>query len=227
LLAHDEPAARFRLRRVLRAEGCEVDELCQSETPQDALRRRPFDLVLLGPGTAEAIETCRRVRNLAPRIAIVCAGGPESEEVRADMLDAGADDCITVSFESREFPARLRAALRRAKRSEPAGTLLREGDLELDVERRTLRQCGTPVHLTRREFDLLAMLMRKTGLPIPHSQLLRSVWGPDYGNELEYLRAYIRRLRKKLEGGKPGPGYLRTVPGIGYCFEAPSGSSRD
>ena len=138
---------------------------------------------------------------------------------RADGLEAGADDYITANVESREFLARIRAVLRRTRRAEPAERIVRVGDLEINLERRSLRQHGTPVHLTRREFDLLALMMQKPGASFTHAQLLRSVWGPDYGSELEYLRAYIRLLRRKIDVDPEKPSCIRTVPGVGYCFQ--------
>jgi two-component system KDP operon response regulator KdpE len=100
--------------------------------------------------------------------------------------------------------------------------LIKTGDLEIDVERRYARQNGTPLHLTRTEFDLLALMVQKPGASFTHAQLLRSVWGPDYGSELEYLRAYIRLLRRKIDVDPARPSYIRTVPGVGYCFQGPS-----
>ena len=146
-------------------------------------------------------------------------GGWRRRGYRADGLEAGADDYITATVESREFLARIRAVLRRTRPAGPARRIVRVGELEIDLERRSLRQNGTPIHLTRREFDLLALMMQKPGASFTHAQLLRSVWGPDYGSELEYLRAYVRLLRRKIDVDPEKPSCIRTVPGVGYCFQ--------
>jgi two-component system KDP operon response regulator KdpE len=228
LIALDDPAYGVRLTTILPAREYEVEEASCSETLLDAVRRRACDLIVLGiktRGTAQSIEACRRVRELAPRSGIVLVSTKDLDDGagdrRADGLEAGADDYITASVESREFLARIRAVLRRIQPAESSGRLMRAGDLEIDIDRRYFRRNGEPVHLTRREFDLLSVLMQKPGTSFTHAQLLRSVWGPDYGSELEYLRAYIRLLRRKIDVDPARPSYIRTVPGVGYYFQSP------
>jgi len=228
LVALEDPSYRVRLTTVLRARDYDVEEVGEGETP-DSVRRSAFDLIVLGVkkrGIAHVIESCRCVRKLAPGSGIVLisirdldddAGGDR----RADGLEAGADDYITAAVESREFIARIRAVLRRIHPAELPRQVMRLGDLEIDIDRRHVRQNNKPMHLTRTEFDLLAMMMQKPGTPFTHVQLLHSVWGPDYGSELEYLRAYIRLLRRKIDVDPARPSYIRTVPGVGYCFQGP------
>lgn len=135
-------------------------------------------------------EACRRIRALAPRTGIVMVTVRDAEDDKVRALDAGADDYVTKPFRLRELLARLRAVLRRVNfdDTKEAG-VLQAGDLEIDLERRVLRRAGKQVHLSPKEFDLLAYLMRNLDAPVTHVRLLRAVWGPEYGNELEYLRS--------------------------------------
>jgi two-component system, OmpR family, KDP operon response regulator KdpE len=133
-------------------------------------------------------------------------------------LDAGADDYITKPFHIRELAARLRAAVRRGRVSTESPASLFFGDIELDSAKRIVRKRGQIVHLTPKEFELLQYLMQHAGMPVTHSKLLRAIWGPEYGGELEYLRTYIRQLRIKLEDDPSCPIYLLTEPYVGYRF---------
>jgi two-component system KDP operon response regulator KdpE len=146
----------------------------------------------------------------------------DSEEDKVLALDAGADDYITKPFNIRELAARIRAAVRRSSTSyvDP-GAVIQIGNIELDPIRRLVRKAAEPIHLTPKEFDLLHYLMAHAGLPITHVRLLRAVWGPEYGGELEYLRTFVRQLRKKLEADPADPAYLLTDSHIGYRFAQP------
>jgi two-component system KDP operon response regulator KdpE len=230
LLALDEPSLRISLARILHAREYEVREIGGNEALQDSVRRYAFDLVVLGVKNgnfAQIMEGCRRVRSLSPGTGIVLLSSEHTEEDtggnggdrRADGLEAGADDYITATVDSRECVARIRAVLRRTRVAETSTGFVKVGDLEIDREGRSLRRNGKAIHLTRREFDLLSLMMQKPGAPFTHAQLLRSVWGPDYGSELEYLRAYIRLLRKKLDVDPEKPSLIRTLPGVGYSFQ--------
>jgi len=119
--------------------------------------------------------------------------------------------------------ARLRAVQRRTQRNEAAEPeVLKAGNLELDVKRRLMWRGGTPVHLSPKEFDLLIYLMQNRDVPLTHARLLRALWGPEYGNELEYLRSYVKALRKKIEDDPAIPEYILTEPWVGYRFRNPS-----
>jgi two-component system KDP operon response regulator KdpE len=228
LIAFDDPGYRARLTTILQALDYVVEEADSRQT-QDSVQSSAFDLIILGikrRGSEQVIEVCRQVRALAPRSGIVLFSLGDSNDGargdrRADGLEAGADDYITANVESREFLARIRAVLRRIHPAESFAQIMRAGDLEIDISRRYARQNGAPIHLTRTEFDLLALIMQKPGTSFTHAQLLRSVWGPEYGSELEYLRAYIRLLRRKIDIDPAKPSYIRTVPGVGYCFQGP------
>ena len=228
-IAIDDPSYLVRLTPILHAAAYEVEQAGSMETLQGLVQRCPVDLILLGikkRGAAAAIEACRRLRKLSPGSGIVLIPIEDPDpgaagDHRADGLEAGADDYVTADVESREFLARIRAVLRRIHLAGSPRQIVRSGDLEMDIDRRHVRQNGSPIHLTRTEFDLLAMMMQRPGTPLTHVQLLRSVWGPDYGSELEYLRAYIRLLRRKIDVDPARPSYIRTVSGVGYCFQSP------
>jgi two-component system KDP operon response regulator KdpE len=146
----------------------------------------------------------------------------DSEDDKVEALDAGADDYITKPFQLRELTARMRAAMRWTKvpspAQEPEMPVLHVGDIELDPVRRTVKKANRIVHLTPKEFELTHQLMSFAGRPIPHSRLLNSVWGPEYGGELEYLRTFVHQLRKKLEDDPANPQYLLTDAHVGYRF---------
>jgi two-component system KDP operon response regulator KdpE len=140
------------------------------------------------------------------------------EERKVEALNAGADDYITKPFQLRELTARLRAAVRRNKAADDGEVSIHIGDILLDPARHLIEKRGRAVHLTPKQFEMLHYLMVHAGRPIPHAKLLRSVWGPEYGNELEYLRTYIRQIRIKIEDDPADPKYLLTDSHIGYRF---------
>jgi two-component system KDP operon response regulator KdpE len=225
LIVDDEPAMRWALRASLSASGFAVEEAQDGEGALAVVRQRPVELVLLdiqmrGMG---GIEACRRIRPLAPNAGIVMITVSDSIDQKVQTLEAGADDYVTKPFLFRELLARLRALLRRTGVAPAAGdVVLHAGSLELSIRSRTLRKGGEEIHLSPIEFDLLAMLMQNSGAPIEHSRLLRTIWGPEYGAELEYLRTYVRLLRKKIEVNPGRPEYILTEPWVGYRFRDPS-----
>jgi two-component system KDP operon response regulator KdpE len=134
-------------------------------------------------------------------------------------LEAGADDYVTKPFHIRELTARVRAAVRRAQTlDDKTNAIISIGDVDLDPARREVHKTGNFIRLTPKEFDLLHYLMAHAGLPITHGRLLNAVWGPEYGDEVEYLRTFIRQLRKKIEDDPGNPKYLLTDIQIGYRF---------
>ena len=129
----------------------------------------------------------------------------------------------TKPFRFRELTARLGAVLRRTRMDvDEAPRLLQAGDLKMDLDRGLLLKAGEQIHLSPKEFDLLSVLMKNQDVPLTHARLLRSVWGPEYGSELEYLRTYVRMLREKIEGDPARPQYILTEPWVGYRFRNPS-----
>jgi two-component system, OmpR family, KDP operon response regulator KdpE len=224
LVADDEPSLRQALRASLRATGFSVEEAPSGNEAIFAVRQCRFDLVLLDinmPGLS-GFEACRRIRDLAPRTGIVMVTVRDAEDDKVRALESGADDYITKPFRLRELVARLRSVLRRVRFEDSAQPVLQAGDLEIDFDRRLLRRAGKQVHLSPKEFDLLAYLMKNLDAPVSHAKLLRAVWGPEYGNELEYLRSYVKTLRKKIEDDPAKPEYILTEPWVGYRFCSPS-----
>ncbi len=225
LVVDDEPSLRKVLRTSLSACGFTVEEARSGEEALGAAQNHAFDLILLDinmPGIG-GVETCRRIRDLTPRAGIVMVTVRDQEDDKVHALEAGADDYVTKPFRLRELIARLRAVLRRTRAidvQEPP--VLQAGSLALDLHRRILWRAGKQVHLSPKEFELLAYMMQNQDAPLTHVKLLRSVWGPEYGNELEYLRSYVRMLRKKIEDDPAKPDYILTEPWVGYRFHNPS-----
>lgn len=169
------------------------------------------------------IDACRRIRDISPHAGIVMVTVRDFEDDKVSALEAGADDYVTKPFKVRELTARLRAVLRRTRVTESAQPpLLQAGNLKIDPERRLLWRGEEEVHLSPTEFDLLAFMMKNMGAPLTHVKLLRTIWGPEYGGELEYLRSYVRMLRRKIEDDPARPEYILTEPWVGYRFRNPS-----
>lgn len=225
LVVDDEFSLRKALRTSLTASGFAVEEARSGEEALGTVQQHQFDLVLLDvsmPGMS-GIDACRRIRGISPQAGIVMVTVRDQEDDKVRALEAGADDYVTKPFKLRELTARLRAVLRRTRASETAEpVVLRAGNLEMDLHERLLRRNGEEIHLSPKEFDLLAFMMKNTGAPLTHVKLLRTVWGVEYGNELEYLRSYVRMLRKKIEADPAAPEYIVTEPWLGYRFRDPS-----
>ena len=224
LVVDDEPSLRKVLQTSLTARGFSVEEAGSAEQALDLVPHGGFDLVLLDinmPGMG-GIEACRRIRTLSPELGIVMVTVRDAEYDMVQALEAGADDYITKPIRFGELVARLRAVLRRTVSENAGATVLQAGNLEIDFERRLLRRAGEVIHLTPTEFDVLGLLMRNQGMPVTHAKLLRTVWGPEYGEELEYLRAYVKTLRKKIEENPAQPKFIITEPWVGYRFHNPS-----
>ncbi|MGA3008658.1 MAG: response regulator transcription factor [Terracidiphilus sp.] len=221
LVVDDDSATRRALRVTLSGLGFTVVEAARGEEALSLVRVMWFDAVLLDvdmPGMG-GVEACRSIRHAVARLPILMLTVMDSEDDKVLALDAGADDYITKPFQVRELTARLRSAVRRrnaqdANRDAP----IRHGQLELDPVKYRVLKSGRAIHLTPKEFEVLHYLMMHAGEPIPHARLLKSVWGPEYGNELEYLRTFIRQLRKKIEDDPRAPRYLLTDAYVGYRF---------
>jgi len=221
LVVDDEPQFLRALQTNLRGAGYDVTTAATAEEGLSAAALRPPDAIILdlllpdGRGT----DVCRELRRWteAP-IILVSAVGEEAEKIEA--LDAGADDYVTKPFAIGELLARLRAALRRAgPTTEPT---LRIDELEIDLEKRAVTMCGTPVHLTPHEFELLRVLAQNEGKLLTHKTILREVWGPAYQLESSYLHVFVSQLRRKLEADPARPRYILTEPGAGYRLVNPA-----
>jgi len=164
------------------------------------------------------IETCRLIRS-GFDIAIIMLTVRDSEIYKVEALDAGADDYMTKPFGSPELLARIRAALRRLPQVASGLQTVRVDDMEINFAARRVTVGSKEIRLTPKEFDLLQYMVSHPNMAIPHTRLLQSVWGPDYGDEVEYLRVFMNQLRKKIEKNPSTPKYLITEPWIGYRFE--------
>jgi two-component system KDP operon response regulator KdpE len=220
LVVDDEPQILRALQTNLRGAGYEVDTAASVEQALAAVAIRPpeaviLDLILPDGNGSDVTRELRRWSSVP--ILVLSAVGDEREKVAA--LDAGADDYVTKPFGMEELLARLRAALRRAV---PAGEpVLQIGDLEVDLEKRSVSVAGRPVQLTPTQFDLLALLARNEGKLLTHRTILREVWGPAYGQESHYLHVYVSQLRRKVEADPARPRMLLTEPGAGYRLVDP------
>lgn len=222
LVVDDEKALRDFVRRNLEIRGFQVLSASSGLEALALFQNNVIDLVVLDlmMPHMDGLETVRRIRqhSLVPVI-ILSALGEEDDKVRA--LDMGADDYLTKPFGVGELLSRIQAVLRRARwthRDEPRNDRIISGDIVIDRERREVTQAGVPLELTPTEFELLAYLMENAGKALPHQAILQHVWGPEYGQETEYLRVYIGRLRHKIEPDPAAPQYLLTIRSIGYAF---------
>jgi len=224
LAVDDDPAFRMGLAASLKTSGYSVSLARNAQEALHYVRERPVDLVLLDINMPEigGVEACQRIRALAPQTGIVMLTVRNTEDDKVKALEAGADDYITKPFRLRELIARMRAVLRRTGADGVLHTpVIRVGQLELEVEHRTLRKAGREIHLSPKEFELLAFLMQHKDVPVTHAKLLRAVWGPEYGNEPDYLRSYVKTLRKKIENDPGRPEYILTEPWVGYRLRDP------
>lgn len=221
LVVDDAQQVRRVLRTALSSEGYTISEAGTGEEALDAIRTSTPDAILLDvnmPGMG-GLEACREIRRtLDVPILMLTVRNAERDKVMA--LDAGADDYVVKPFGMQELLARIRAALRRRV---PAGkeTSFFSKDLSVDFEARLVTVRGQQVHLTPKEFELLRHLVLNAGKPLTHRRLLQAVWGPDYGDEPEYLRVMINQLRKKIESDPARPKLILTEPWVGYRFQGP------
>jgi len=228
LVVDDDSSTRQALRVTLTGMGFTVVEAARGEEALTLVRVSWFDAVLLDvdmPGMG-GIETCRSIRRAIARLPILMLTVMDSEDDKVLALDAGADDYITKPFQVRELTARLRSAVRRRNAEDTSRDApIRHGLLELDPVKYRVLKGGRSIHLTPKEFEMLHYLMMHAGEPIPHARLLKSVWGPEYGSELEYLRTFVRQLRKKIEDDPRNPQYLLTDAYVGYRFNEQASES--
>jgi two-component system, OmpR family, KDP operon response regulator KdpE len=226
LVVDDDPQICRVMRVTLTAHGYEVSDSPNGEEALEKLRAETYDLVLLdmnmpGMGGLEACRTIRQGRH-GFELAIIMLTVRRTEKDKVDALNAGADDYITKPFSVSELLARIRAALRRVP-ADPLSERQRinlEG-VEIDLSSRHITGPDRNVRLTPKEFELLSYLAARPNRTIAHRELLQAVWGADYGDELEYLRVFINRLRRKIESDPARPRYLVTEAWAGYRFCPP------
>jgi len=220
LVVDDDPQIRRVMRTTLVVQGYEVADARSGEEALERFREGKYDLILLDMNMAgiDGIETCREIRSSSD-VAIVMLTVRDSEKDKVTALDAGADDYVTKPFSTPELLARVRAALRRVPNNPETGPQsIRAGNLEIDLQTRRVHLRGNIIRLTPKEFELLRYLALHPNIPVPHMKLLQAVWGPDYGEEVEYLRVFINQLRKKIEVDPSNPQFILTEPWVGYRF---------
>jgi len=221
LIIDDEQSLRDFVNKNLEVRGFQTYTAANGLEGLALFKTHDVDLVIvdLMMPHMNGLETIRRIRqdSLVP-IIVLSALGEENDKVQA--FNYGADDFLTKPFGVRELLARINAVLRRSNWTKPqaqSGRLLR-GEVAVDLDRHEVQAHGQVVDLTPTEFDLLVYLMENAGKVLPHQTILQNVWGPEYGQESEYLRVYMGRLRQKIEINPAKPHYLRTERGIGYSF---------
>jgi two-component system KDP operon response regulator KdpE len=221
LVVDDEPAIRRALRPPLVELGFQLSEASRGEEALQALRSAVYDVVLLDvnmPGIG-GMETLRRIRAIAPRLPVLMLTVRDQEEDKVEALDMGADDYVTKPFSTRELVARIRSAVRRVRApARPEDAPIEIGEIRLEPVKRRVTKRGVAVRLTRKEFDILYCLMTRAGRVVTYAKLLTAVWGAECREEVEYLRTFVRQLRKKIEDDPSSPVYLLTDVYVGYRF---------
>ncbi len=222
LVVDDEKSLRDFVRRNLEARHYKVLTASNGLEALATFNNENIDLVILDlmMPHLDGLETTRRIRETSKTpIIILTALGEEADKVQA--FDMGADDYLTKPFGVGELMGRIKAVLRRARWLEPSSNeeQLVRGDIRVDMERHLVTVKDSPVELTPTEFNLLVYLLKHAGRVLSHRVILQNVWGMEYGNEAEYLRVYIGRLRQKIESDALNPRHLFTEHGMGYRFE--------
>ena len=220
LVVDDEPQIRRIMRTTLTGAGYEVDDAKTGEEALEKCREFRPDLVLLDinmPGMG-GMAACRAIRADA-NVAIIMLTVRNAEADKVKALDAGADDYISKPFSTPELLARMRAALRRVPATpQSSAARVGVGELVIDFASRTVTNGPAAAHLTPKELDLLRYLTQRANEAVSHRELLQAVWGPDYGDQVDYLRVFIMNLRKKIERRPENPEYITTEPWVGYRF---------
>jgi DNA-binding response OmpR family regulator len=221
LVVDDEAIVRDVLTRYLEREGFRVDVAEDGEVALElAARSRPDIVVLdLMLPKVDGLEVFRRLRDLGD-VPVVMLTAKGEEVDRLVGLELGADDYVSKPFSPREVVARIRAVLRRGERALIDGAPLVWGSLEIDRDRREVRREASPVHLTRKEYDLLELLASHPGRTFTRTELLERVWDFAWDGDSSTVTVHIRRLREKIEDDPSDPRHLVTVWGVGYRFES-------
>ncbi|HEX7736009.1 MAG TPA: response regulator transcription factor [Ktedonobacteraceae bacterium] len=229
LIVDDDPSIQRILRKNLQVNNYEVLVAEDGKQAIEIAQLNQPDLILLDlwlPGEIDGMVVCQRVRAWNRKIPIIILSARNEERQKVQALDLGADDYLTKPFSNDELLARVRACLRRAEdvsdfdgqAQKPEVLISEDGYLAMNILRRQVRAGELDVKLTPTEFELLLQLMLHAGKVLTHRNLLRTVWGPEYGEEADYLRVYVRQLRKKVEEHPSAPRYIITEPGVGYVF---------
>jgi two-component system KDP operon response regulator KdpE len=223
LIVEDDPALRNSVRSVLERDGHVVRSAGDGAAGARELEQNGFDVVLLDIGLPFVdgwqILRAHEGKRL-PSVIVISARGEERDKVRA--LDMGADDYLAKPFGADELLARIRAVLRRAQPGISHPKVVQVGNISVDLGSQAVLRNGAEVRLSPTEYGLLSALSERAGQVMDHRTLLRTVWGPGYGDERNYLRTFIQRLRSKLEADSRNPQIIVTVGARGYRFGPPA-----
>lgn len=220
LVVDDEPPIRKLLRMGLTSQGYEVLDAPNGKAALDLLARKP-DLVILDLGLPDidGLELLRRIRHRQEGLPIVVLSSRGDEADKVAALDLGADDYVTKPFGMDELFARMRAALRHQLQVHGERPIFQVGDLSVDLVRRIVKLGDDEVKLSPKEYELLRLLVQHAGKVLTHRFLLQELW--DEPTDTQYLRVYVRQLRRKIETDPERPQYLLTETGIGYRLRTP------
>jgi two-component system KDP operon response regulator KdpE len=223
LVVDDDPQLRRVMKAALTKQGYIIGDARSGEAALEKLRDERYDLVILDrnmPGMG-GIEAGRSIRERSD-IGIIMLTVRKTELEKIEALDAGADDYITKPFSMPELLARIRANLRRAPLSPRQGpNVIAFDEIQVDLDSHHVSTQGRDVRLTPKQFEVLNYLIANPNVSIPHAKILQTVWGPDYGGEVEYLHVLVNQLRKKIEPDPSKPRYILTEPWFGYRFHLP------
>jgi two-component system, OmpR family, KDP operon response regulator KdpE len=219
LVVDDEQEITFVLRSGLTKHGYDVRVAGDGEAALDLFQAWTPDLVItdLAMPNMDGRKLCQRLRKTSS-VPIIVLSVKGDEATKIEALDEGADDYLTKPFGMGELLARVRAALRRSPEPAEDETVISDGDFNVDLSTRTVQVAGKPVKLSPKEFDLLVYFIGHAGKVLTHRTLLAHIWGGDYTEQTEYLRVFVRHLRKKIELNPAKPHYILTEPWVGYRF---------
>ena len=227
LVVDDEPQIRRVMKSALTKQGYFVVDARSGEEALERIRQDRFDLILLDrnmPGMG-GLEVCKQVRSTSD-VAIIMLTVRKKEPEKIETLDAGADDYVTKPFSMPELLARIRANLRRVPLAPRQGPpVLSFDEVQINLGSRQVLVSGRDVHLRPKEFDVLHYLITNPNVVVPHGKIIQAIWGPDYGDEVEYLHVIVNQVRKKIEPEPNKPRYIITEPRIGYRFHMAIGKS--
>jgi two-component system, OmpR family, KDP operon response regulator KdpE len=223
LIVDDEPQIRRVMRSALIKQSYIVGDARSGEEALEKIRQDRYDLIILDrnmPGMG-GLEACHQIRSTSD-VGIIMLTVRKKEAEKIQALDAGADDYVIKPFSMPELLARIRANLRRVPLSPKEGPrVIAFDEIEVNLGTRRALVKGNDLHLRPKEFEVLHFLIVNPNVVIPHARIIQSVWGPDYGDETEYLHVIINQIRKKIEPEPNRPRYILTEPRVGYRFQLP------
>lgn len=221
LAVDDEPAMLRFLRAGLGSQGYVIIEAANGQSALEVIRQHRADLMVLDLGLPDidGLEVIKRIREEGHLLPIIVLSSRDDQAAKVRALDLGADDYVTKPFDVDELLARIRAAQRHRLQQQGERPIFRAGDLTVDLVRRIVTVRGEEVKFTPREYSLLRLLVAHAGKVLTHNMILHEVWGAN--TDVQYLRIYIRALRRKIERDPEKPEYILTETGVGYRFRTP------